>query len=165
MNPFIVDLRMVLLRDLGAFRHEIELFPDDATVWRTFPGVRNSAGNLALHVCGNLKLFVGAVLGKTGYVRNRELEFSDTGRSRADLMQEITSTMEVVAATLDRYAGDRMDEPYPVTPNNLTVPTGRFLLALAVHLTYHLGQVDYLRRSLTGSSESGGGVGLPALAT
>jgi uncharacterized damage-inducible protein DinB len=165
VNSFVVDLRTVLIRDLGAFRHEIELFPDDATVWRTLPGTGNSAGNLALHVCGNLKLFVGAVLGKTGYVRNRDAEFSDKGRSRADLMREITSTMEVVATTLERFTGDRMEEPYPATPNNLTVPTGRFLMHLAVHLGYHLGQADYLRRVLTGSSESGGGVALPALAS
>ena len=70
------DVRCLLVRELEGFRREIALFPSDDLLWRGAPGVTNAAGNLALHVAGNLQHFVGACLGKTRYVRNRDAEFS-----------------------------------------------------------------------------------------
>ena len=78
------DLRRLLVRELEAFAREVELFPDDASLWKTLPGVTNSAGNLALHVCGNLKHYLGGVLGGSGYVRNRDPEFASRAGSRDD---------------------------------------------------------------------------------
>lgn len=89
MNEIAADLRVLLVRELKAFEREVEMFPDDELVWKTVPGVTNSAGNLALHVCGNLQHFVGRVLGDTNYVRDRELEFSRSSGSRAELAREI----------------------------------------------------------------------------
>jgi len=164
MSDALSGLRRVLIRDLEALGREIALFPDDATVWRTLPGVTNSAGNLALHLCGNLQHFVGAVLGKTGYVRDRDAEFTRKNVPGPEIAREIGKTIAVVSATLGRLAPGALSDMYPAAPNNIQVPTGLFLLHLAVHLTYHLGQANYLRRALTGSAASGGGVSIAGLA-
>ena len=98
----IDDVRQLLVRELETFAREVELFPDDASLFRTLPGVTNSAGNLALHVCGNLKHFVGTVLGGTGYVRNRDAEFASRAGRREDIARELHETAAVVTETLAR---------------------------------------------------------------
>jgi hypothetical protein len=96
------DVSRLLARELSAFVREVELFPDDERLFRTLPGVTNSAGNLALHVSGNLKHFLGAVLGGTGYVRDREAEFGARSGRREDAVRELRETATVVADTLGR---------------------------------------------------------------
>lgn len=165
MSDLAAHLSAVLVRDLEGFRREIEAFPDDATVWQTLPGVANPAGSLALHACGNLKHFVGAVLGHSGFVRDRDGEFNRRGLSRAQLTRDIAETVEMVRATLGRLPAGALETPYPAAPNNLTLPTGLFLLHLAAHLAFHLGQAGYLRRIVTGSTSPTGAMALAALAT
>lgn len=165
MTDTLADLSRVLVRDLEGFRREIELFPDEPSLWRTLPGITNPAGTLALHVCGGLKHFVGAVLGQTGYVRDRDAEFSRRNATRADLVAEIASTIAVVTATLSRLSPDSLSAPYPVAVNKVQLSTGLFLLHLATHLTFHLGQAGYLRRAVTGSATSSGAVSVAALAS
>ena len=160
----LADLSRVLVRDLEGLRREIELFPDEASLWRTLPGVTNPAGTLALHVCGNLKYFVGAVLGQTGYLRDRDAEFSRRNATRAELVGEIAGTIEVVSSTLGRLPTDSLSAPYPVAVTNVKLPTSLFLLHLATHLAFHLGQAGYLRRAVTGSATSSGAVSVAALA-
>src|SRR5687767_13926776 len=89
-----------VVRELQTFIKEIEAFPSDDSVWHTRRGVTNSAGNLALHVCGNLQDFVGRVLGGTSYVRNRELEFSQREGTRASLVAQLNATIDMIKATV-----------------------------------------------------------------
>jgi hypothetical protein len=96
----VADIRLLFLRELATFRREVELFPDDDTLWRTVPGVTNSAGNLALHIAGNLRHFVGAVLGKTGYVRNRDAEFATREGSRDMVSKTLAAAGSRSGATL-----------------------------------------------------------------
>ena len=160
----IDDVRRALVRELLALAREIELFPDDASVWKTLPGVSNSAGNLALHLCGNLKHFIGAVLGGTGYVRDREKEFSAREGKRADVVREIQETIEVVSSVLPRLAPDALAAPYPEVHGGVQLPCGRFLLHLSTHAAYHLGQAGYLRRVLTGQEQTSGALSIQAFA-
>jgi uncharacterized damage-inducible protein DinB len=160
----IQGLRRLLVRELAAFTREVELFPDDASLFRTLPGVTTSAGNLALHVCGNLKHFVGAVLGGTGYVRNREAEFASRSGSREQLVRELRETIEAVTTALGRLPEDALARPYPQPVAELQLPCGLFLMHLAVHLSFHLGQAGYLRRTVTGDGRSSGPVALKELA-
>jgi len=164
MITMVDDIKRMLVRELESFAAEIELFSDDATVWKTMPGISNSAGNLALHVCGNLKHYVGGVLGNTGYVRDREAEFSARSGSRRDLAREIKEAVEVVSAVLPGLTEDTVAATYPEKVAGVSLPCGRFLIHLCAHAGFHLGQAGYLRRSLTKNAESGGGVSLPALA-
>jgi uncharacterized damage-inducible protein DinB len=156
-------LRTFLVRELKAFAREIEMFPDDELVWKTVPGVTNSAANLVLHVCGNLQHYLGAVLGGTGYVRNRDVEFSRTSGTRAELAQEIRAAIAAVEQTLPRVSEAALDREYPEQVGGLTLNTGQFLLHLSVHLAHHLGQAGYLRRILTQESRSSGALPLKAL--
>jgi uncharacterized damage-inducible protein DinB len=160
----IDDVRRTMGRELEAFAREVELFPDDERLWRTLPGVANSAGNLALHVCGNLRHFVGAVLGASGYVRNREAEFKARSGSRAEVARELRETARTVADCLARLPREALERPYPEPVASLQLPCGRFLMHLAVHLGFHLGQAGYLRRIVTGDPRSAGTVPVAALA-
>jgi hypothetical protein len=151
------DVQLLLLRELEGFERELQLFPDDESVWRTAPGVANSAGNLALHVAGNLQHFVGAVLGKTGYVRDREQEFGRRSGTRAELVGELHKAAAAVRTVLPALPPGWEAETYPKPPvADRQIPTGRFLLHLAVHAAFHLGQAGYLRRVLTGDVRSSG---------
>jgi membrane-associated phospholipid phosphatase/uncharacterized damage-inducible protein DinB len=158
------DVRRALVRELEGLAREIELFPDDAGIWKTLPGVSNSAGNLALHVCGNLKHFVGAVLGGNGYVRTRDREFSTREGRREDVVREIRETIEVVASVLPRVPESALSAPYPESHGDVQLPGGRFLLHLCTHAAHHLGQAGYLRRILTAENKGSGALSIQALA-
>ncbi len=165
MTPLAADLLVLLRRDLRCFSREIELFPDDATLWRTLPGIANSSGNLALHVAGNLRHFVGAVLGGSGYRRQRDLEFTQREGSRAELVALLADTEAEVEAGLRGLTSEALEQAYPVAVGGSHPrSTQLFLLHLAAHLAFHLGQIGYLRRGLTGDPTSAGGMGLEALA-
>ena len=160
----VADLRRMLLRELQTFKQEVQLFPDSAMLWTTLPGVTNSAGNLALHAAGNLRHFVGAVLGKTGYVRNRDAEFKSRDLDRVTVLAELDAAIAEVGATFERLDPAALALPYPQPVGGITVTTGRFLIHLAVHLGFHLGQAGYLRRMATGQNTSAGPVAVTALA-
>jgi uncharacterized damage-inducible protein DinB len=153
----------MLERELVAFRREVELFPDDASLWKVVPGITNSAGTLALHVAGNLRHFIGGVLGKSGYVRDRDAEFSRRGLTRAKVMAELEQAEEELEPAILALTEAVLAAPYPVPVGGVTLPTGRFLVHLAVHTGFHLGQAGYLRRALTGDATSSGAIGLGAL--
>ena len=163
MRETIEDLRIVIGRELGALQREIELFPDDELLWKTPPGIANSAGNLALHVCGNLQYFVGAVLGETGYVRDRPLEFSRRSGTRAELVRELRKTAAVVDDTLSRLSESSFAGVFPEEKRAMTFPTHTFLVHLSAHLAFHLGQAGYVRRFLTGDPTSTGPLSLDEL--
>jgi hypothetical protein len=161
------DVRRCLVRELDTLADELRAYPDDATVWALPAGAPNSAGTLVLHLVGNLRHFIGATLGTTGYVRQRELEFSTRDLPRAELLALIATTRGEVTATLAALDFDVLGAPYPlVLPGadpSVRVPAGRFLVHLVSHLGYHLGQVDYHRRLVTGDARSVGALGLAPL--
>lgn len=150
------DLSKLFLRDLDGLAAEVRLYPDDATVWHEVPGCPNSGGTLVLHLVGNLRHFVGAVLGGSGYVRQRELEFSTRGRSREELLALVAAARAEVAEALAKLDPAGLDAVYPITLGDQSLPTGLFLLHLTVHLGFHLGQIDYHRRASTGDRTSAG---------
>jgi uncharacterized damage-inducible protein DinB len=160
----IDEVRRVLIRDVEAFACEVESFPDDETLWKTLPGVVNSAGNLALHVSGNLKHFVGSVLGGTGYVRRRPEEFSARAGRREDVARELREAAAIVAEVLPRVPPEALEKQYPEIHDGTQLPCGRFLVHLVTHLCFHLGQASYLRRILTGDSHPSPAVALRKLA-
>jgi hypothetical protein len=152
-------------RELGALRRELLAYADERDLWRTPPGISNSAGNLTLHVVGNLRHFVGAQLGNTGYRRNRAAEFSSRDIPRDDLLEEIESAAANVKSTLTRLSPADLDAPYPLEVMGARLQTSDFLLHLVAHLAYHLGQVDYHRRIVTGDPEGVEALAVPELLT
>ncbi len=160
MTPLAADLLVLFRRDLAAFEREVALFPDDAALWRTLPGLANSAGNLALHVAGNLRHFAGTVLGSTGYVRDREAELGRREGTKAEVVAELAEARTTLEAVLPGLSEAALEAPFPVAVAGVRPPTGRFLIHLAAHLAFHLGQVGYLRRTLTGEGRSSGAMAI-----
>ena len=162
-NP-ATKVGVLLARELEGFKRELALFPDDDMVWKTVPGVSNSAGNLALHVAGNLQYFVGALLGDTGYVRNREAEFGRRSGTRAELVAELDAADRVVRDVLARLPETGVGSEFPEAVLGMRLPTDLFLLHLCAHAAFHLGQAGYLRRVITDDSRTSGALPLHPLA-
>lgn len=163
MPPLAETLRSQMVRELHAFIREVDAFPDDGTLWQLRPGVTNSAGNLAMHICGNLQDFVGRVLGGTGYVRNREREFSQREGTRASVVAELRATVVVIEAVVPALTDADLDADYPMPLAGRVVNTAVFLVHLGAHLAFHLGQAGYLRRVITGDTTSTNPLPLAAL--
>jgi len=157
------DFSLSLVRELEGFKREIALFPDDESVWSAMPGVSNSAGNLALHLSGNLQYFIGSVLGRTGYVRNRELEFGQRSGPRENIYAELDAAIDVVRKVLPELPDAALDADFPEAVMGTKFRTGTFLVHLVAHAGFHLGQAGYLRRILTGDPRSSGPIPLGPL--
>jgi uncharacterized damage-inducible protein DinB len=135
-------------RDLNKLRDEIAGYTDENDLWKTSDGISNSAGNLCLHLTGNLKHFFGAVIGGTGYVRDRDAEFANKNISRSEMLADIDATRNVVLSTLAGLTEEDLDKPYPIEVFGQPMTTGYFVTHLATHFNYHLGQINYHRRLL-----------------
>lgn len=141
-------LLSIFSRDLIKLKTEIELYKTEANLWLVEKSIANSAGNLCLHLTGNLRAFIGAQLGNTGYIRHRELEFSTKEIPKAELIRQIEETIMVVSQTLNKLTEEDLNREYPVVVFAEKMTTGYFLVHLATHLGYHLGQINYHRRLL-----------------
>jgi uncharacterized damage-inducible protein DinB len=133
-------------RDLDKLKTEIDQYESDEKLWLVATGITNSGGNLALHLVGNLKHFIGAVLGGTGYVRDRDAEFTAKSVSRAQLIAAVDETTEIVSTTLAKLTGDELAATYPIDVFGQPMTTEYFIIHLATHFNYHLGQINYHRR-------------------
>jgi hypothetical protein len=143
----------ILNRDLRALRREVEAYPDDGALWLTPGGVPNSAGTLALHLAGNVQHYLGARLGATGYLRDRPAEFARRNVPRSEIVQEIEAAGRALAAAQRRLSAADLTGDFPEAIGNLRIETGDYLIHLVSHFTFHLGQIDYHRRIVTGQSE------------
>lgn len=144
----IENVKTLFIRDLNTLKTEIEAYQDEKNLWKTDKNISNSAGNLCLHLVGNLNHYIGATLGHSGYLRIRDLEFSLKDIPRAKLIQQIESTMEIVNSSLERLSSEDLRKQYPSEPLGYEMTTGYFLIHLFGHLNYHLGQINYHRRLL-----------------
>jgi uncharacterized damage-inducible protein DinB len=151
-------IQAIFERDLRALRREIEAYPDERELWRAVPGMANVAGTLALHLTGNLQHYIGAILGETGYVRNRPAEFARRDVPRAELLREIEAARAAVKAGLARVSDAGLADDFPEIIVGTKVATGEYLMHLATHFAYHLGQLDSHRRVVTGGGSSVGAV-------
>jgi uncharacterized damage-inducible protein DinB len=141
-------LKKLFNRDLSKLKSEIESYQKEENLWRIDHGIANPAGNLCLHLVGNLNTYIGAILGGTDYVRNRELEFTLKDIPKQELINMIEATLGVVSKTLDQVSKEQMDNEYPILVFEEKTSTEFFLVHLTTHLAYHLGQINYHRRLL-----------------
>ena len=141
-------LSEIFERDLIKLKTEIELYTDSADMWIAGGDIINSAGNLTLHIIGNLNHYIGEVLGRTGYIRDRVNEFASAEVPRAELISSIDETRDIVERVIRSMDEEIFGQNYPIEVLDGTPTTGFFLIHLAVHLNYHLGQINYHRRLL-----------------
>jgi len=143
-------LNSIIKRDLLKLKTEIESYKDESALWRIEKRIANSGGNLCLHLIGNLNTYIGAILGQTGYVRDRDAEFSLKNIPRKELIQKIEDTIQVIDRVLPTLTPEQLEKEYPIIVLKEPTTTEFFLVHLAAHLTYHLGQINYHRRLLDG---------------
>jgi uncharacterized damage-inducible protein DinB len=143
----IIDtLKILFNTDLKRLIAEIQQYKIEADIWKIKGQINNSAGNLCLHLVGNLNTYIGRELGKTGYLRNRELEFSLKDVPRQELIQKVENTIEMINQILDNFDINILESEYPILIFDHKISTEYLLVHLTNHLTYHLGQINYHRR-------------------
>ncbi len=140
--------KTLFVKDLQKLSKEIELYHHEATIWHIEKAIANSAGNLCLHLVGNLNTYIGAIVGKTGYLRKRDLEFSLKDIPKAELLKKIEDTIRIVETGLDQISEQQMHEDFPMVIWEKPQTYMYTLTYLLAHLNYHLGQVNYHRRLL-----------------
>jgi uncharacterized damage-inducible protein DinB len=146
-QPMVISsLKQIFKRDLEALFKEIEAYQREENLWVVEKGIANSAGNLCLHLIGNLNNYIGAEIGKTGYIRDRPLEFSSKNVPKAELLQAVRATMAVVENALDNVNEADLIKEYLLLVFKEKTSYAYFLIHLTTHLAYHLGQINYHRR-------------------
>ena len=141
-------LQTLYARELDKLHKEIESYKDENKLWQIDKNILNSGGNLCLHLVGNLNTYFGAILAHTGYIRNRDLEFSQKNIPKAELLKMIANAKTVVETTLNKISPTQLEQEYPSKVYDYDMTTEYFLVHLAMHLDYHLGQINYHRRLL-----------------
>jgi hypothetical protein len=141
-------LKELIIGDLGKLKQEMGAYQNEEKIWYIEESIMNSAGNLCLHLVGNLNTYIGAQYGQTDYVRNREAEFSLKNIPRAKLIDKIDQTIAMIGKAFDMMSAGQLDELYPSEILLKGKSTNHFFVYLAMHLSYHLGQINYHRRLL-----------------
>jgi uncharacterized damage-inducible protein DinB len=145
----ISSIKFFYLRDLNALISEINKYANDSDLWKVLPGTTNSAGNLVLHLVGNLRHFIGNEIGKSGYVRNRELEFTPSNLSKQQLVEMVEMSKKEVEFGMDQLSEADLNSEYPLLMGGNKYSTQHILIHLVAHLSYHLGQINYHRRTIS----------------
>jgi uncharacterized damage-inducible protein DinB len=143
ITTVLIDLYQ---KELDKLKEEISAYASDELLWKIPEGVSNSGGNLCLHLTGSLQHFLGATLGDTGYIRNRDAEFKLKNIPRQKLLEEIDNTKNVVVDTLEQVSRKELEGNYPIVVLGEPVTTEYFLIFLLKHFSYHVGQINYHRR-------------------
>lgn len=133
--------------------HELVEPLSEEQIWtRPYP-YGNSVGNLILHLTGNLSTYIGAQIGGTGYVRNRPIEFTDTGKPKAEILRAFDQTIETVLATIAKQSDDDWSAPFFGQLEAESKTRFSAFLSCAAHAYHHVGQMIYLQRELLGKTE------------
>jgi len=147
----IKSIKSLFLRDLNRLKKEISLYSSEDNLWLVDKEITNSSGNLCYHLIGNLKHFIGSQLGNTGYIRQRDLEFSAKNIPIKELQEGIDQTIEIIDSTLSKLSDEDLQLDYPLIVFKDKMTVGYFLIHLNSHINYHLGQINYHRRLLDNS--------------
>lgn len=140
--------KRMFLHYLELLSKEISLYKKEDDLWKSVPGIANTPGNLCLHLCGNLQHYVGAIIGKSGYKRDRNAEFSKKNVSRHDLLMEINVTTEALSAVFDSIEEKDLWKPFPDNTFGENTTNNNAIMQCTVHFGYHFGQINYHRRIL-----------------
>jgi len=135
-------------RDIDKLIEEINSFKNEENLWKTFGTIKNSSGNIALHLIGGLNYFIGVTLSHTEYVRNRDQEFTIKGVDRKIIVGQLQQLVDTVKKAISQLTQEQMETPFPIFFDKENATNSYVLTQLLLHLNYHLGQVNYLRRSL-----------------
>ncbi len=146
-------LRKLFSRDINRLKEEIKLYSKEENLWIIQDSINNSAGNLCLHLIGNLNTFIGVVLGTSNYTRDRDAEFNLKNVSKDKLLEQLEETRMLVDVSLENLNENRLQEEFPIQVFSEKTSIAYMLIHLTTHLTYHRGQINYHRRLLDQKEE------------
>jgi len=144
----IDELIKIYDRDLDRLKNEIKAFEEESNLWKTTGRIKNPAGNLCLHLAGNLNTYIGRNIGQTGYIRDRHAEFHLKDVPKETLLEQVDDVKSIVLSTISQMEGGELEEIHTENIFGYEMTNGFLLIHLAAHLSYHLGQINYLRRIL-----------------
>lgn len=145
-NKIIQVYKELFIRYIDQIKNEISAYKDEADIWKSLGSIKNSAGTLTLHMCGNLQHFVGAIIGNRGYIRNRDEEFNRRNVSRNDMLAELEITKNVIEAEFNNLEDNKLNDKFPPTHFGEDITYNYALARLISHFAYHVGQINYHRR-------------------
>ncbi|MCC6417643.1 MAG: DUF664 domain-containing protein [Gemmataceae bacterium] len=141
--------RTTLIENLEGLRDGVRQVADrlsDRELWARPVDPGNSVGHLILHLTGNLNHFVGAQLGRTGYVRDREREFTETNPpSQADLLAGLDAAVATFRRVVGSLTAEQLAAPHPEARFGTVLSA---LVHLVAHFALHRGQISYIARLL-----------------
>jgi len=134
------------VRELNKLKEELSLYKNESDIWLLKGDIKNSPGTLTLHLIGNLRHFIGAQLGSTGFIRNREKEFADRNILREKMLKEIDEVIAILQKVIPSITDEIFISEFPIEFLEKKRSVGEILFILYGHLNYHLGQINYHRR-------------------
>jgi uncharacterized damage-inducible protein DinB len=139
--------KTALIEELESLRDDVRRLAeslDEKELWQKPLEPGNSIGHLILHLTGNLNHFVGAQLGGSGYVRDREREFTESNRpARQTLLANLDAAVATFRHVVDQLDADRLAAPHPEARFGTVFKT---LAHLVAHFGVHRGQISYISR-------------------
>jgi Protein of unknown function (DUF1572) len=143
-----IEIANLYERDIRNLINELNLFKHEENIWRTTGTIKNSCGNIALHIIGGLNYLIGATFSHTGYIRNRDEEFSKKGIARKIIVTQLEEIIITINKAVLQLTPNQLAAVYPIFFDKEAVTNSYVLTQLLLHINYHLGQVNYLRRTL-----------------
>jgi uncharacterized protein DUF1572 len=140
------DYKQFFSKNLNNLKEDISAYGNEGDLWKLAGDIKNTPGNLCLHICGNLKHNIGAIIGKNGYVRNRDSEFARKNVPKSELLKEVDNTIEMISPVLSKLTDDDMKVEFPADAFSQGGTIALIILRVAAHMGYHLGQINYHRR-------------------
>ncbi|MBC7388631.1 MAG: DinB family protein [Opitutaceae bacterium] len=139
------EIALIYTRDLDKLYKEIESYSIEEHIWVVKPGISNSAGNLCLHLVGSISHFIGATLGNTGYIRDRDEEFLLKDLPTNELLAKVSACSSMASQVINGLSQEnlKLDFKFDFAGKK---SIGSYLVFFAGHLNYHLGQINYHRR-------------------
>ena len=139
-------LNLLFQREINKLIVELNAYKTESNIWEISTGISNSAGNLTLHLIGNLNTYFGKNIGHTGYVRDRPAEFSLKNIAREQLIADLENTMAMLDKVFTNFDNSVLETTYPEKVFDYDLTHEQFFVHLLGHFNYHLGQVNYHRR-------------------
>jgi uncharacterized damage-inducible protein DinB len=139
--------RTALVEELEKLRDQVRALAEplsEAEFWAKPLDPGNSVGHLVLHLTGNLNHFVGGQLGGSGYVREREREFTETQvPSKAEALTKLDDAVATFRKIVSGLSADQLAAPHPEARLGVVMNALIFLLG---HFALHRGQMSYIVR-------------------
>lgn len=151
------SLHKTIAQDLSAYyqmvREQTHKWVDPLTteqIWENPYGYGNSVGNLLLHMTGNLNYYIGARVAETGYVRDRDREFTERQtKTKEEVLAGLDKTIDMVVQTIQKQSTEDWLKPYSAEREPQATERFNIFLRCAGHAYHHVGQIIYLARELT----------------